>query len=152
MTKLMNLHSSSLQIDVVRIQHRQSHKIMTFGNICYDIMEQILACSAIVGQWLPSVEVKAAFLCEQCPHFITIPRDAETGLNLRCKAGHSCNFTKEMQYWVKIPSTPEVCCLCRYYTSSGVRLHVSALGTEQYYLLLIVFQFQQTLSSKLIQQ
>ena len=122
--------SSSVQINAVRIQHRQSHKIMTFGNACYNIMELILTCSATVGQWLPSVEVKAAFLCEQCPdknHFITIPHGAETGLHLRCEVGHSCNLTKEMQYWLKIPSTPEVCCLCRCYGSSGVGLHVSAL-------------------------
>ena len=115
--------SSSVQINVVRIKHRQSHKIMTFGNTCCAIMELILACSAIVSQWLPSVEVKAAFLCEQCSdknHFITIPHGAETGLNLRCKAGHSCNLTKEKQYWLKIPSTPEVCCLCTCYRRSDL--------------------------------
>ena len=107
--------SSSVQINVVRIQHRQSHKIMIFGNTCCAIMELIQACFGTVSQWLPSVEAKAAFLCEQCSdknHFITIPHGAETGLNLRCKAGHSCNLTKEKQYWLKIPSTPEVCCLC----------------------------------------
>ena len=107
--------SSSVQIKVVRIQHRQSNKTMTFGNTCCAIMGLILACSTTVSQWLPSVEVKAAFLCEQCSdknHFITIPHGAETGLNLRCKAGHSCNLTKEKQYWLKIPSTPKVCCLC----------------------------------------
>ena len=122
--------SSSVQINAVRIQHRQSHKIMTFGNACYNIMELILTCSATVGQWLPSVEVKAAFLCEQCSdknHFITILHGTETGLHLRCEVGHSCNLTKEMQYWLKIPSTPEVCCLCRCYGSSGVGFHVSAL-------------------------
>ena len=107
--------SSSVQISVVRTQHRQSHKIMTIGNTCCAIMELIQKCSATVSQWLPSVEVKAAFLCEHCSdknHFITIPHSAETGLNLRCKAGHSCNLTREKQYWLKIPSTPEVCCLC----------------------------------------
>ena len=119
--------SSSVQINVVRIQHRQSHKIMIFGNTCCAIMELILACSAIVSQWLSSVEVKAAFLCEQCSdknHFITIPHGAETGINLRCKAGHSCNLTKEKQYWLKIPSTPEVCCLCTCSRRSDVGLHV----------------------------
>ena len=104
--------SSSVQINVVR---RQSHKIMTFGNTCCAIMELILACSTIVGQWLPSIEVKAAFLCEQCPDFITIPCGADTGLNVYCKARHHCNLTREKQYWLKIPSTPEVCCLCRCY-------------------------------------
>ena len=106
--------SSSVQINVVRIQHRQSNTTI-FGNTCCAIMGLILACSTTVSQWLPSVEVKAAFLCEQCSdknHFITIPHGAETGLNLRCKAGHSCNLTKEKQYWLKIPSTPKVCCLC----------------------------------------
>ena len=44
--------SSSVQINVVRIQHRQPHKNMTFGNTCCDIMELIWACSATVGQWL----------------------------------------------------------------------------------------------------
>ena len=107
--------SSSVQIHVVRIQHRQSHKNMTFGNTCCAIMELIQACSAIVGQWLPSVEVKAAFLCEQCPDFITIPRGADTGLIVYCKTRHHCNLTREKQYWLKIPSTPEVCCLCRCY-------------------------------------
>ena len=101
---------SSVQISVVRIQHRQSHKIMTFGNTCCAIMELIQACSAVVGQWLPSVEVKAAFLCDQCPDFITIPCGADTGLNVYCKARHHCNLTKERQHWLKIPSTPEVCC------------------------------------------
>ena len=116
--------SSSVQINVVRIQHRQSHEIMTFGNACYNIMELILTCSAIVSQWLPSVEVKVAFLCEQCPDFITIPHGADTDLILRCEAGHHCNLTKEKQYWLKIPSTPEVCCLCRCYS---VGLHVLLL-------------------------
>ena len=106
--------SSSVQINVVRIQHRKPHK-MTFGNTCCDIMELIQACSATVGQWLPSVEVKAAFLCEQCPDFITIPHGANTGLNVYCKARHHCNLTREKQYWLKITSTPEVCCLCRCY-------------------------------------
>ena len=122
--------SSSVQITVARIQHHQSHKIMTFGNTCCAIMELIKACSATVSQWLPSVEVKAAFLCEQCSdknHFITIPCDAETGLKLCCKAGHSCNLTKEKQYWLKIPSTPEVCCLCTCYRRSDVGLHVLLL-------------------------
>ena len=107
--------SSSVQINVVRIQHRQPHENTTFRNTCCDVMELIQACSAIVGQWLPSVEVKAAFLCEQCPNFITIPRGADTGLNVYCKARHHCNLTREKQYWLKIPSTPEVCCLCRCY-------------------------------------
>ena len=107
--------SSSVQINVVRIQHRQSHKNMTFGNTCCDIMELIQACSATVCQWLPSVEVKAAFRCEKCPDFITIPCGADTGLNVYCKTRHHCNLTREKQYWLKIPSTPEVCCLCRCY-------------------------------------
>ena len=107
--------SSSVQINVVRIQHRKPHKNMTFGNTCSDIMQLIRACSAIVGQWIPSVEVEAAFLCEQCPDFITIPHGADTGLNVYCKARHHCHLTKEKQYWLKITSTPEVCCLCRCY-------------------------------------
>ena len=107
--------SSSVQINVVRIQHRKPHKNMTFGNTCCDIMELIWACSAIVGQWLPSVEVEAAFLCEQCPDFITIPHGADTDLNVYCKGRHHCSLTREKQYWLKIPSTPEVCCLCRCY-------------------------------------
>ena len=142
--------SSSIQINVIRIQHRQSHEIMTFGNTCCDIKELIQACSATVGQWLPSVKVKAAFLCEQCPDFITIPCGADTRLNLRCKAGHHCNLTKE-KHWLKIPSIPEVCCLCRCYRSSDVGLHVSAIAIQEcimiireYYALLmflIAFQF-----------
>ena len=123
--------SSSIQINVARIQHRPSHKILTFGNTCCDIMELIRACSATVSQWLPSVEVEAAFLCEPCPDFITIPRGADTGLISRCKAGHPCNLTREKQYWLKIPSTPEVCCLCRCYKSSGDGLHVSATVIHQ---------------------
>ena len=107
--------SSSVQINVVRIQHRKPHKNMTFGNTCCDIIELIQACSAIVGQWLPSVEVEAAFLCEQCPDFITIPHGADTDLIVYCKARHHCNLTREKQYWLKITSTPEVCCLCRCY-------------------------------------
>ena len=87
--------SSSVQINVVRIQHRKSHKNMTFGNTCCAVMELIQACSATVGQWLPSVGVKAAFLCEQCPDFITIPRGADTGLKVSCKAHHYCNLTRE---------------------------------------------------------
>ena len=139
--------SSSIQMNVVRIQHRQSHKIMTFGNTCCAIMELIQACSATVSQWLPSVEIKAAFLCEQCSdknHFITIPHGAETSLNLRCKAGHSCNLTKEKQYWLKIPSTPEVCCLCTCYRRSDVGLHVLLLLIDQKCIssFLIAFQFQ----------
>ena len=105
--------SSSVQINAVRIQHRQSHKTMTFGNTCCAIMELIQACSAVVGQWLPSVEVKAVFLCEQCPDFITIPCGADTDINVYCKARHHCILTKEKQYWLKVASTPEVCCLYR---------------------------------------
>ena len=122
------VQSSSVQINVARIQHRPSHKIMTFRNACYNIMELILACSGIVKEWLPSVEVKAAFLCEQCSdknHFITIQPDDETDSILHCEAGHPCDPTKEMQYWLKIPSTLEVCCLCICYRSSGAGLHVS---------------------------
>ena len=103
--------SSTVQINVVRIQHRPSHKIMTFRNACCTIMELILACSAIVKEWLPSVEVKPAFLCQQCPDLITIPPGADTDLILRCEAGHLYNLTREEQYWLKISSTPEVCCL-----------------------------------------
>ena len=126
--------SSSVKINVVRIQHRQSHKIMTFGNTCCAIMELIQACFRTVSQWLPSIEVKAAFLCEQCSdknHFITIPHGAETSLNLRCKAGHSCNLTKEKQYWLKIPSTPKVCCMCTCSGRSDVGLHVLLLLIDQ---------------------
>ena len=119
--------SSSVQINVVRIQHCQSHKIMTFGNTCCDIKELIQACSTIVSQWVPSIEVKPSFLCEQCPDFITIPHGADTGLNVYCKAHHHCNFTREKQYWLKVPSTPEVCCLCRCYRNSDVGLHVLLL-------------------------
>ena len=122
--------SSSVQINVARIQQRPSHETMTFGNTCCDIMELILACSATVSQWLPSVEVEAAFLCEHCPHFITIPHGADTGLIVRCEDGHPCNLTKEKQNWLKIRSTPEVCCLHRY-RSSHVGLHVSALVIHQ---------------------
>ena len=119
--------SSSVQINVFRIQHRHSHKIMTFGNACYDIMKLIQECSATVSQWLPSIQVKAAFLCEKCPDFITIPRGANTDLNKYCNARHYCNLTKEKQHWLKIPSTPEVCCLCVCYRSSAVSLHVTAV-------------------------
>ena len=143
--------SSSTQINVVRIQHRQSHENMTFGNTCCDIMELIQACSATVGQWLPSVKVKAAFLCEQCPDFITIPDGANTGLNVYCKARHHCNLTREKQYWLKIPSTPEVCCLCRCYRcwfACHCYCDTSAVHNymrDVYYALLmflIAFQFQ----------
>ena len=103
--------SSSVQINVVRIQHRPSHKIMTFRNACCAIMELIPACSAIVKEWLPSVEVKPAFLCQWCQDLITIPPGADTDSTLRCEAGHPYNLTREDQYWLKIPSTPEVCCL-----------------------------------------
>ena len=100
---------------------------MTFRNTCCAVTELIQACAGIVKEWLPSVEVKAAFLCEQCPDFITIL----PGLNLRCEAGHHCNLTKEMQYWLKIPCTPEVCCLCTCYRSSDVGLHVPAIVIHQ---------------------
>ena len=119
--------SSSVQIKVVRTQHRQSH--MTFQNTCFDIISLIKECSVTVCQWLPSVEVEAAFLCEHCPdknHFIIIPPGATTNTDMYCKAGHHCNLTKEKQYWLKIPSTPEVCCLCRC-KSSGGGLHVSVI-------------------------
>ena len=124
--------SSSVQIKVVRTQHRQSH--MTFQNTCFDIISLIKKCSVTVCQWLPSVEVEAAFLCEHCPdknHFIIIPPGATTNTDMYCKAGHHCNLTKEKQYWLKIPSTPEVCCLCRCYVSSDVGLHVSAIATQE---------------------
>ena len=104
--------SSSVQINVARNEHRRSH--LAFGEACCDIVKLIQACSATVCQWLPSVEVEASFLCEQCSdhnRYITIPPGAETDSNLYCKAGHPCNLTKEKQYWLKVSSTPEVCCL-----------------------------------------
>ena len=122
---------SSVQINVFRIRHRHSHKIMTFGNACYDIKELIQECSATVSQWLPSIQVKAAFLCENCPDFITIPLGANTDLNKYCNARHYCKLTKEKQHWLKIPSTPEVCCLCVCYRSSAVSLHVTGIVIHQ---------------------
>jgi len=123
--------SSSVQIEVVRTQERRSH--LAFRNTCLDIVNLIKECSvAVCKTWLPSVEVKAAFLCEQCPgknHFITI--GATTNADMYCEACHHCNLTKEKKYWLKIPSTPEVCCLCRCYWSSGVGLHVSTIAIHQ---------------------
>ena len=103
--------STSVQITVVRTKHRHSHKIMTFGNTCCDILRTLQACLPTVFQWVPSVKVEAAFFCEQYPgknHFITIPPDTETDSDLLCEADQSCSLTREMQYWLKIPLTPQV--------------------------------------------
>ena len=103
--------SSSVQIKVVRTKHLQSH--MTFGNTCCEIMQLIRACSTTVCQWLPSIKMEAAFLCEQCQdknHFITIPPGTKTDSHLYCEADELCDLTREKQYWLKIPNTPQVCC------------------------------------------
>ena len=107
-------HSSSVQITVVRTQHRKLH-IPMFGNTCRDIMKLIQTCFATIHQWLPSIYAEEAFLCEQCPgknHFIPIPNGATADILLYCsRTGHSCNLTRKQQYWLKIP---EVCCWYRY--------------------------------------
>ena len=105
-------HSSSVQITVVRTKYRQRH-IPTFGSVCRDIMKVIQTCSAIIHQWLPSINIEETFLCEKCPdknHFIPIPNNAITDSLLHCSIGHRCSPTREQQYWLKIPNTPEVCC------------------------------------------
>ena len=110
-------HTSSVEITVVRTEHRPKH-IPTFGNVCCDIMELIQACSATIRQWLPLVDMRVTFSCEQCKedespvknHFIPIPSGSTTISKLRCQAAHNCSLTKEQQYWLKIPPTPEVCC------------------------------------------
>jgi len=107
---------SSVQITVVRTQHRQLH-IPTFRNTCHAILKLVQACSATIYHWLPSVNVEVAFFCEhcraeECPvknHFIPIPPDSTTDSVLHCQADRMCSPRKEQQYWLKIPQTPEVC-------------------------------------------
>ena len=103
-------HLSSVQITIFRTEHRQLH-IPMFRSVCCDVMKLVEVCSATVLEWLPSIEVEKAFLCEQCSdknHFILISSCATTDSLLRCSAGHSCHLTKEQQYWLKIPNT-QVC-------------------------------------------
>jgi len=105
-------HTSSVQITVVRTYYRQPH-IPTFGSVCCDILKLIQACFATIRQWLPLVDVEVTFFCEQCQlkdHFIPIPSGSTTTTVLRCQADQYCRPTKEQQYWLKIPNTPEVCC------------------------------------------
>ena len=106
-------HSSSVQITVVRTVHRQLH-IPTFRSVCHDIMKLIQACSAIICRWLPSIEVEAVLCCQRCTDedgFISLPPGATAQSLLRCQHGHISSLTREQQYWVDIPNTPEVCCL-----------------------------------------
>ena len=106
-------HSSSVQITVVRTVHRQLH-IPTFGSVCRDIMKLIQACSEIICQWFPLITVEAAVCCQQCKDedgFISLPPVATAQSLLRCQHHHISSLTREQQYWVEVPNTPEVCCL-----------------------------------------
>ena len=101
-------HSSSVQITVLRTEHRQPH-IPTFASVCHSIMKLIQGCSASVRQWLPLVKVEVAFCCQQCPdkdHFTPIPPGATTSSILRCENDRNSNLTMEQQYWLNIQ---EVC-------------------------------------------
>ena len=101
-------HSSSIQIIVVRTEYRESH-IPTFGSVCHDVMKLIQACFAVTYQWFPSVKVDAALQCEHCADFVLLLPDATTNSILLCQAGHTCRFTGDQRYWMKVPNTPEVC-------------------------------------------
>ena len=109
--------SSSVQITVVRTEHRKPH-IPTFSNTCRGILKLIQACFATIHHWLPLINVNIAFFCERCReeeypvknHFIPIPPSSTATSVLRCQAAHNCSPTKEQQYWLEIPKTPEVCC------------------------------------------
>ena len=109
--------SSGVQITVVRTEHRQPH-VPTFSNTCRGILKLIRACFATIHHWLPLINVKIAFFCERCreeeypvkTHFIPIPPSSTATSVLRCQAAHNCRPTKEQQYWLEIPKTPEVCC------------------------------------------
>ena len=104
-------HSTSVQITVSRTVHRQPH-IPTFGNVCRDIMNLIQACAAIISQWLPLIKMEAVICCQQCPDddgFISVPPGATAQSVLRCQHGHISSLTREQQYWLQVPNTPEVC-------------------------------------------
>ena len=104
-------HSTSVQITVSRTVHRQPH-IPTFGNVCRDIMNLIQACAAIISQWLPLIKMEAVICCQQCPDddgFISIPPGATAQSVLCCQHGHISSLTREQQYWLQVPNTPEVC-------------------------------------------
>ena len=104
-------HSSSVQITALRTEHRKPH-IPTFGSVCRDIMKLIQACSAIIRQWLPSIKVETVLCCQQYPdqnHFISIPAGASAYSILRCQQNHNSSLTREQQYWMKVPNTPQVC-------------------------------------------
>ena len=104
---------SSVQIIVVRTEHRRQH-IPAFASVCRDIIKLIQACSATLRQWLPLVKIEVAFHCEKCPdknHFIYIPSDATTQSILSCERAQNSFLTTEQQYWVKVPNTLEVCCI-----------------------------------------
>ena len=106
-------HTSSVELTVVRTVDRQLH-IPTFRSVCYDIMKLVEICSATVRQWLPLIKVDIVFRCEQRSdqiHFISIPPGATAQSVLRCQHDHLSSLTKEQQYWMKVPHTPEVRCL-----------------------------------------
>lgn len=99
-------HTSSVQVTAVRIAPRLPH-IPTFERVCHDIKMLIQECSC---KW----SVEAAFCCEHCPdkdHFVIIPPGATTQSMLRCQHGHISILTREQQYWLQVPNTPEVCYL-----------------------------------------
>ena len=58
--------------------------------------------------------IEAAFCCEHCPdkdHFVIIPPGATAQSVLRCQHGRISSLTREQQYWLQVPNTPEVCYL-----------------------------------------
>ena len=124
--------SSSVQVIVVRTEHRRPH-IPAFGSVCRDIMKLIQACSATIHEWLPFIRVKVAFRCEKCPvkdHFIYIPTDATARSILSCEHAQNSCLTTEQQYWMKVSNIPEVCCVITLYgmsTKMGIQVEKLAL-------------------------
>ena len=127
---------SSVQIIVIRTEHRRQH-IPAFASVCRDIMKLIQACSATLRQWLPLVRIEVAFRCEKCPdkdHFIYIPSDATAQSILSCECAQNSYLTTEQQYWVKVPNTLEVCCICMVKDIAKIGMQIRMLAfVELYY-------------------
>ena len=106
--------SSSIQVEVTRVHHRQSHDPF-FTTVCREILKLIQECSASILEWLPGIKVTPAFTCEQCKsnesqpqHFVKFQSTATTLSLLHCEQLEIVLPNQAQQFWMKISPKEEV--------------------------------------------
>ena len=108
--------SSSIQVEVTRVHHRQSHDPF-FTTVCREILKLIQECSASVLEWQPGIKVTPAFICDQLQcktsesqsnHFVKFESTATTLSRLRCEQLRITLPNQGQQFWLKISPNEEV--------------------------------------------